>query len=539
MSQMTRRRLMDRKIVEMLRQGAAVKAIARSLHVSKKRVKELRRLAWKYGYLDRGGGPGAVALPAYPEAVFPDRADGRSQKMSEEHLKLDVVRDWIKERLEVGWQPVTVFEELPATLSDVSRSSFYRYLARGGLTRLGKHYRVIHEIVHEPGEALIVDWGKLCSAIDPATGRKRTVWAFVGVLGYSRLRLVRLVWTMDVETTLRVIEDMLREAGGVPRKVTTDNPKCIALEASLYEPILNPVAERFAQHYGFFFECLPPREPELKGKIERQVPFMRRLRQSREGLWEGLAAEEAHLRRKVQLANEQKHGTTRRRPREVWAAEERATLKDLPAAAYEIERYHEGLVRKDGYVRFDNKYYCVGEGYKNKTIVVIGNSKQVALYHKGELVIIHERSTDPRVTKIVKTHQLKSWEKTLQDGAFYSQRAALIGPNTKAWVEEVLRQGQGFVDTRRVWGVLSLDKRYEREQIERACGRALELGSTSYRMVIKMLDIAEALGQADAAWPKLSGAGPTAAHKFTRPLDEYQKLLPLWQTNISKEEGHA
>jgi transposase len=547
---------MDRKIVEMLRQGVAVKAIARGLKVSKKRVKELRALAWKYGYLGRDGGPGAVALPAYPEAIFPDRADGRSQKMSEEHLKLDVVGDWIKDRLEVGWQPITIFEELPAQLSDVSRSSFYRYLARAGLSRLGKHYRVVHEIVHEPGEALIVDWGKLCSAVDPATGRKRTVWAFVGVLGYSRLRLVRLVWTMDVETTLRVIEDMLREAGGVPRKVTTDNPKCIALKASRYEPILNPVAERFAQHYGFFFECLPPREPELKGKIERQVPFMRRLRQSREGLWEGLEAEEAHLRRKVQLANEQKHGTTRRRPKEVWAAEERATLKELPAAAYEIERYTEAIARADGYVRFDSKYYCIGEGYKSKPIAIIANSKQVALYHKGELVIIHERSYDPRVSKIVKPHQLKPWEKTLQDGAFYCQRAAQIGPNTKAWVEEVLRQGQGFVDTRRVWGVLSLDKRYKREQIDRACGRALELGSTSYRMVIKMLDVAEALGQAEAAWPcseqtgtgtpphggaslRLSNGGSTPTHKFTRSLDEYQNLLPLWQTDESKEEGHA
>ena len=56
MGQVTRRRLMDRKIIEMLREGAAVKLIVRSLHVSKKRVKELRRLAWKYDYLGRGGG---------------------------------------------------------------------------------------------------------------------------------------------------------------------------------------------------------------------------------------------------------------------------------------------------------------------------------------------------------------------------------------------------------------------------------------------------------------------------------------------------
>lgn len=529
---------MERKIVEMLRRGEPVKAIARSLHVSKKRVKQLRSLAWKYGYLDRGGGPGAVALPSYPEAVFPDRADGRIQKMSEEHLKLDAVRDWLKDRLEVGWDPITVFEELPPQLADVSRSSFYRYLSRTDLARVGKRCRVIHEIIHEPGEALIVDWGKLCSAIDPVTNKKRTVWAFVGVLGYSRLRMVRLVWTMDVETTLRVIEEMLREAGGVARKVTMDNAKCVALKASKYEPILNPVAERFAQHYGFFFECLPPRRPELKGKIERQVPYVRRLRQSREGLWEGIEAEEAHLQRKVALANEQKHGTTRRRPREVWVEEERATLKALPPVAYEIESYHEGIVRKDGYVRFDSKYYCAGDGYRDKTAVVIANSKQVALYHNGELIIVHERCTDPRVSKVVKPQQLKPWEKTLQDGAHYCQRAAQIGPNAKAWVSEVLRQGRGFVDTRRVWGLLSLDKRYERAQIERACGRALELGSTSYHMVIKMIDVAEALGQVGPApSPNISNGRVSATHKFARPLEEYQKLLPLWQTN--KEEGHA
>jgi transposase len=535
MSEMTRRRLMERKIVEMLRQGMAVKAIARALHVSKKRVKQLRALAWKHGYMDRGGGPGAVALPAYPEAVFPDRADGRSRKTSEEHVKLDAVRDWIKERLEVGWQPVTVFEELPAAAA-VSRSSFYRYLAREELGRVGKQYRVIPEIVHEPGETLIVDWGKLCDAPDPMTGKKRAVWAFAGVLGYSRCRVVRLVWTMDVETTLGVLEDMFRELGGATRKVTMDNAKCIALQASRYEAALNPVAERFAQHYGFIFECLPPAEPQMKGKIERQIPFIRRLRQSRDGAWENLRAEEDHLRKKLSLANEQLHGTTRRRPREVFADEERAKLKALPPTAYDIERYHEGLARKDGYVRFDNKYYAAGEGFVGKEIVVIADSKQVALYHDGKLIEVHGRITDPRVMKAVKPHQLKPWERTIQDGAFYSRRAAQIGPNVKAWVEEVLKHGQGFVDTRRIWGVLSLDKRYSREQIDDACARGLELGSISYLMVIKMIDTAEAL-KAPEAERKISSGQAGKTYKYARPMEEYQRLLPLGQPN--QEEGHA
>lgn len=527
---------MDRKIVEMLAQRAAVKVIARSLHVGKKRIKRLRGLGRKHGYLAAEGyGPGPTAIPAYPEALFPDRLDGRSEKLSREHELLDGERGWIKERLEVGWQPITVFEELPERLGGISRSSFYRYLKRAGLDREGRHYRrVVPEIVHAPGEALLVDWGKLCNAYNPATGKTGTAWAFVGVMGYSRLRLVRLVWRMDVETTLEALADMFRELGGVPRKVTMDNAKCISLEASRYEAALNPVAERFAGHYGFFFECLPPAEPQMKGHVERQIPYVRRLRQSRDGAWENLDAEEAHLRRKLALANEQLHGTTRRRPREVFAAEEREALKPLPSLAYEVERYHEGLVRQDGYVRFDSKYYAAGGAYIGKTVSVIADSKQVALYHEGRLLEVHGRLTGTVQMKAVKEHQLKPWEKSLQDGAFYIRRAEELGPNVKAWVEAVLKQGQGFVDTRRVWGVLSLDKRYGRADIDGACGRALAMGSTSYRMVMKLLAVTEALGSVAVAAP--APVGKSAGYKYTRSMEEYQTLLPIWRRDT---EGHA
>jgi transposase len=109
---------------------------------------------------------------------------------------------------------------------------------------------VVPEIVHSPGEALILDWGKLRDFIDPVTQKKKTVWAFVGTLGYSRFLMVRLVLSNSLETTIDAIESMLREMGGTPIKITSDNPKCFALEASQYEPLLNPGFELFAAHYG-------------------------------------------------------------------------------------------------------------------------------------------------------------------------------------------------------------------------------------------------------------------------------------------------
>lgn len=59
-----------------------------------------------------------------------------------------------------------------------------------------------------------MDWGKLCSGVNPKTGKKQTLWAFVGVLGYSRYMMVRLMWTCDSATTLAALSSMFLEMGG-------------------------------------------------------------------------------------------------------------------------------------------------------------------------------------------------------------------------------------------------------------------------------------------------------------------------------------
>ncbi len=236
---------MDRKIVEQLVTGVGVNSIARDLRVGKRRIRVLCELAKKYGYLTENGGRGTVALPPYPETLFPDAVDKRSLQLSPQDPLLDPHRAWMEERLRAGWHMVTVYEEFP--VAGIGRSVFSRYLERHKLNRLGEGDRgVVPEIIHQPGEALLVDWGKLCDGYDPVSGRKRAVWAFAGILGYSRYMMVRLVWSNDVETTLKVLESMFREIGGVPVRATSDNPKCFALEASRYEPLLNPAYERFA-----------------------------------------------------------------------------------------------------------------------------------------------------------------------------------------------------------------------------------------------------------------------------------------------------
>jgi transposase len=514
---------MDRRIVEYLRNGNSIGWICRELHVGKERVRRLREMAKAYGYVDDTGKTGPVSLPAYPEAVFPDPLDKRSLRISEPHRLLDSHRDWIEERLKAGWHKVTVFEELPVA---VGRSSFYRYLDRHGMYRLGekRSRRVVPEIVHRPGEALIIDWGKLRDVIDPETGRKKTLWMLTGIMGFSRYQMVRLVWTNDVATTLAALESMFQELGGVSFKITSDNPKCFSLKASRYEPILHPAFERFAAHYGCVIECLPPRTPQLKGKIERPMPYLRRLYEAHGDRWEGIEESQAHLNRKLAIANERKHGTTQRRPIDLFLEEESSALKELPHLAYEIETSSETKIRQDGHVRFENKYYSVDERYIGKAVICMGNSQRVAIYAGGKLIETHARLTDPSRSKSTKSHHLKPWERALEDQSVYRQRARNLGPHVERMIVALLEQGQGFIDTRKVWGILSLDKKYSHEAIDRACQQALDMGSLGYRtvkMFVQLIAAPPPGGRPDDPPRKRGG------HRFTRSLEEYERQLTL------------
>lgn len=505
---------MDRKIVELLIAGTSQNQIMAALSVGKKRVRRARCEAEKAGFFN------GTPLPPYPEAVFPDPADRRREKVSENDFLLQGHLAWIKERLATGWQPVTVWEELPLK---VPRSSFYRFLERQKLRYLGESFRHTPEIRHEPGEALLLDWGKLRDVVE--NGKKKTLWALVGVLGFSRYLMVRLVWSNDVPTTVAAIESMLQELGGVPARLTSDNPKCFALEASLYEPILNPVLERMGSHYGFRLECLPPADPEKKGKVERPMPYVRRLYQAHGEEWHGLDESQSYINRKVSLANERKHGTTRLRPIDELMNAEIPALKALPALAYEMEEYSEGSVRKDGFVCFKGKFYSVDDTLRGEEVAIVADATRVAIYNRGRLVETHDRIRSPHQSKLIKPHHQKSWERTLKDHAHYLSRAAAVGPDVERIVQAILLEGEGFIDTRRVWGILSLEKAYPREAVNEACRKAFELNLISYQAVRGLLKISPKPKneKEDPATKKVENE----THKFVRPISEYKKQLQL------------
>lgn len=512
MNRFIRKCAVDRKIVELLTLKKSFNKISKELKVGKKRIRKVNDQALKFGYLS------GTPLPAYPQAIFDYKDDPLLGPVSDIDLALTEHLEWIKDRREAGWHLVTVWEELPIK---VNRSSFYRFIKRHEVDidpeRLRCRVRVVPEIVHQPGESLILDWGKLCDVIDPDTGKKRTLWFLVGVMGFSRYMMTRLVWGNSVEETLDALQSMFNEIGGVPVKLTSDNPKCFATVASNYEPILNPAFERFCNHYGTIAELLPPRDPQKKGKVERVVPYVRRLYEAH-GDWQNIEESQRYIDRKMSIANERKHGTTKLRPIDVFVQNEASVLKELPAIGYSIEEYHMGKVRKDSCVRFRNKYYSVSVDYTGSDVFIIGGKDTVEIFFKGNLIESHSRVKSPHQSKSIKKHHLKPHEQIMQDNDYLLDKAKKIGPNVKEMIEKILLRGLGFVDTRKIWGILSLDKDYKSDQVDKACRYALECDQLSYRGVLRFITI---MPREEKLIKKSTG------NKFTRDPIEYGVQLNL------------
>jgi hypothetical protein len=281
-------------------------------------------------------------------------------------------------------------------------------------------------------------------------------------------------------------------------------------------------------------EALPPRDPEKKGKIERPVPFIRRLYEAHGDAWHGLEESQQYLDRKLALANQRRHGTTLRRPRQQFDEIEAKALKALPALAYDIEQFHEGTVRQDGHVRFQSKYYSVDEDYIGKEVVVLGNSKLVSIYHGGRLLEVHDRIMDPNRSKSTKPYHLKPWERAMTDDSFYRERARKIGPSVEEMVVKIIRKGQGFINTRVIFGLLSLDKNYKAAEIDTACRQALATDRLSWRWVKDLLDaaqLAEAQREAGAqVQPQVPRPGAEYAH--VRSLEVYQEQMLLFKNAL-------
>ena len=187
------------------------------------------------------------------------------------------------------------------------------------------------------GEAQL-DFGYLGLFHDPSTGTLRKTWVFVLVLAQSRRMVCRLAFDQSIDTWIRLHVEAFDELGGAPTTLVPDNLKAAVLRAAFgvdERAELSRSYRELARHYGVQIDPTPPASPQMKGRVESAVRYIRRNFLPTLGAGEHTVDELAvALARWVdQTANQRLHGTTGRRPADAFEAE-RAALAPLPASRY-------------------------------------------------------------------------------------------------------------------------------------------------------------------------------------------------------------
>jgi hypothetical protein len=103
-------------------------------------------------------------------------------------------------------------------------------------------------------------------------------YAFMAVLGYSRLLWLRFYERQDMRTLFRGLDDAFRFFGGVTREVLFDQMKAV-ITADLRlmggQLVVNEEFIRFANHWGFRPRACRPYRAQSKGKVERPIAYVR------------------------------------------------------------------------------------------------------------------------------------------------------------------------------------------------------------------------------------------------------------------------
>jgi transposase len=240
-----------------------------------------------------------------------------------------------------------------------------------------------------PGRQAQVDFAYFKVAFEDEPGAERVVWLFSLVLGHSRMLWARFVAQQDLATVLRCHVAAFEALGGVPEQILYDRMKTAVLgEVDERGIVYNDKLLALAAHYGFLPKACRPYRAKTKGKVERPFRYVREdffLARSFRNLDDLNAQFSQWL---DQVANRRLHGTTRRIVIEHFA-EERPSLKNLPAGPFNAVLGLERRISREGMVSVGGNLYSVPDGTRRRPVEVQVTATEVQILEAGKLIAAH------------------------------------------------------------------------------------------------------------------------------------------------------
>jgi transposase len=508
-----------KEVLRLWLRGEGLRSIARLTGVDRKTVRRYVEAAGACG-LDRAGGEGQLGdglLSGVAERVRPHRADGHGTSWA----VLACHQARLAELLDQGLTVVKAGELLAREGVVVPERTLHRYalevLGHGRASRKA----TVRVADCEPGAECQVDFGKMGLVADAQAGRRRVVHALIFTAVYSRHCYVHLSFRQDLPAVIAGCEAAWEYFGGVFKVLIPDNMAAVVDRAHPTDPRLNRAFAEYAQDRGFAVDAARVRRPTDKPRVERMVPFVRGSFFAGETF---ASLENAQARARAWCtgrAGQRIHRTTRRRPAEMFAAEEAPRLAPAPVFPYEIPLYASPKVHRDHHIEVARALYSVPGSLIGKHVDVRADSKLVRIWHHGQLVKVHPRArpggriTDPADLPAGKTAY------AMRDLDYLLALARQCGPAIGAYAAALLDHPLPWTKMRQVYALLGLARRWGADRVDAACARALEAEAVNVALIGRMLDRA-AEDQPLAHTPPFPGMpaprfARDASHFATRP----------------------
>ncbi len=354
-----------------------------------------------------------------------------------------------------------------------------------------KRLSVVLRQLHRAGEKCFVDFCDGIGLIDTDTGELIATELFVGALGASSYTFAVATLSQELPVWLDCHVRMYEFFCGASALTICDNLRAGVTRPDRYEAEVNRSYRELASHYS---TCVIPtriRKPRDKAKVEAAVLVAQRwilaalrhrrfyhLEELNTAIGELLVRLNSRVMRHVKASR-----------RELYERLDRPALKPLPERPYEYAQWKELRVNIDYHVAFDDRYYSVPYTLVGESMWARATHRTVELFHKGKRVTGHPRSYEKYGYSTLPEHRPASHRAHLEwTPSRLIDWSKSVGPHTAALVELVLRSKphpeQGY---RSVLGVLRLSSKFGVARLERACERAIAIGSPVYRTVKTLL----------------------------------------------------
>jgi len=298
--------------------------------------------------------------------------------------KLDPFKEYIQQRIrDYPLSAARIYREIQERGFDGKYTIVKDYIRK---IRPPTSVPAVFRFETKPGVQAQVDWGE-CGHLN-VDGRRRKLYCFSMILGYSRMRYVVFTLSTDTYTLIQCHLGAFEYFGGYTEEILYDNIKTVILKRALRarEHQWNPKFEDFFSHHGFIPRLCKPYCPQTKGKIENTIGYVKR-----DFLLGGTFSSLDDMNRQVlqwcNRVNATPHGTTNEIPFDRLHQENLKSILAIPP--YLLRREEHRKISREAYISYLGNRYSVPYRYAGREAVVEIQSDQMVVRVGTETVCRH------------------------------------------------------------------------------------------------------------------------------------------------------